>query len=144
MGLKGCRRAGRKGGMNRMDPFSERRREMTLAVEAIRARDPRYDAKAYFLVVEAVERVLSGMAERRHISGAELCSGIRKLAASRFGPMAKIVLNYWGVRSTEDFGVIVFDLVEAGVLLKTDEDRMEDFLGVYDFAEAFESNYFEP
>ena len=57
---------------------------------------------------------------------------------ARFGPLAKDVLNFWGVRATEDFGNIVFNLVEAGLLLKTKEDSLADFIDVYDFDAAFE------
>ena len=113
-------------------------------MESIRGRDQRYRCEAYLLVMEGVESVLAGLPSVRHISGRELCEGIRRCALARFGPMAKEVLNFWGVRSTEDFGNIVFNLVEAGMLLKTDEDRIEDFVGVYDFVETFELDYFKP
>jgi uncharacterized repeat protein (TIGR04138 family) len=129
---------------NRMEHDAERHRHVIDAVEKIRARDLRYGTEAYLLVIEAVESVLRGLSEARHISGQELCEGIRKLAVARFGPMAKEVLNFWGVRTTEDFGVIVFNLVEAGLLLKTDDDRIDDFLEVYDFADAFEHYYLNP
>jgi uncharacterized repeat protein (TIGR04138 family) len=127
-----------------MDNSTELSKEMMLKVEKIRARDRRYSPEAYLLVIDAVESVLVEMSEMRHMSGSELCEGLRKLAVARFGPMAKEVLNFWGVRTTEDFGVIVFNLVEAGLLLKTEEDRIDDFLDVYDFDEVFERNYFKP
>ena len=47
------------------------------------------------------------------------------------------MLNYWGVNQCVDFGHLVFNLVQQGVLGKTDEDRLEDFAGGYDFDEAF-------
>jgi uncharacterized repeat protein (TIGR04138 family) len=121
-----------------IEPRSGTRRR----VEAIRERDRRYDADAYLLVIDAVESVLLEITEVRHISGAELCEGIRKLAIARFGPMAKEVLNFWGVRGTKDLGHIVFNLVDEGLLLKTEDDRIDDFLDVYDFREAFERDYF--
>jgi len=120
-----------------------RKREVKGKVEAIRSRDQRYHVDAYLFVIDAVEWVLITISSRRHISGEELCEGIRKLAIARFGPMAKEVLNFWGVRSTEDFGNIVFNLVDAGLLLTTESDRIDDFVGVYDFGEAFESDYFK-
>jgi uncharacterized repeat protein (TIGR04138 family) len=127
-----------------MDHFTELGREVMLSVERIRAHDRRYSPEAYLLVIDAVESVLREISEVRHISGRELCDGIRTLAVAKFGPMAKEVLNFWGVRSTEDFGNIVFNLVDAGLLLKTEEDRIDDFFGVYDFAEVFELDYFKP
>ncbi len=126
-----------------MDNRLEIRREVRGKIESIRSKDRRYHADAYLLVIDAVETVLIEIAQTRHISGTELCRGLRTLATARFGPMAKEVLNFWGVRSTEDFGNIVFNLVDAGLLLKTEHDRIEDFFDVYDFGDAFERSYFE-
>ena len=49
------------------------------------------------------------------------------------GYLAKHVLNHWGVRSTGDFGEIVFNLIEIGQMRKTPDDRREDFDDVFDF-----------
>lgn len=73
----------------------------------------------------------------RHVSGQELCQGLRDLAIRRYGPLARTVLDHWNVRSTGDFGKVVFALIDVGVLRKTDEDAPEDFADVYDFDEAF-------
>jgi uncharacterized repeat protein (TIGR04138 family) len=126
-----------------MENRLELQKEVRGKIETIRSRDRRYHADAYVFVIDAVESVLLEIARMRHISGTELCNGLRSLAVARFGPMAKEVLNFWGVRSTEDFGNIVFNLVDAGLLLKTEHDRIEDFIGVYDFGEVFERDYFE-
>lgn len=77
--------------------------------------------------------------ESRHVSGQQLCLGLRDYALRQFGSMAGLVLRTWNVRRTEDFGRIVFDMVEAGVLRKTEDDTIEDFANVYDFEEAFAS-----
>ncbi len=126
-----------------MENRLELQKEVRGKIETIRSRDRRYHADAYLFVIDAVEAVLLEIARMRHISGSELCRGMRTLATARFGPMAKEVFNFWGVRSTEEFGNIVFNLVDAGLLLKTEHDRIEDFIDVYDFSEAFEQNYFE-
>lgn len=73
----------------------------------------------------------------RHVSGQDLCQGLRELAIRRYGPLARTVLEHWNVRSTADFGKIVFALIDVGVLRKTDDDAPEDFVNVYDFDEAF-------
>ena len=101
-----------------------------------------YHEDAYTFVLEAVSFTLRDIGEKRHITGRELCEGAQKLARERFGPMAKEVLNFWGVRSTGDIGVIVFRLVDAGELSTTEGDSIDDFLDVYDFNEAFERDYF--
>jgi uncharacterized repeat protein (TIGR04138 family) len=62
-----------------------------------------------------------------------LCEAIRRFALQQFGYMAQSVLNHWGVRSTSDFGAIVFNLIEIGHMRKTAEDRLEDFDDVFDF-----------
>ena len=51
--------------------------------------------------------------------------------------MAITVLAYWGVRSSEDIGNMVFNLVKVGIFGKTDEDTVESFREGYDFADAF-------
>ena len=79
--------------------------------------------------------------ESAHISGNELLDGIRELAQKEFGLLACSVFKSWGVRSTEDFGHIVFDFVERGVMRKTDRDSLSDFFDVYDFEEVFDSQY---
>lgn len=102
----------------------------------------RYHVEAYFFVLDAVAATIQEIGELRHISGRELCEGAQKLAKERFGPMAKEVLNFWGVCDTEDIGRIVFQLVDAGELTTTEGDSIEDFIGVFDFDEAFEKDYF--
>jgi uncharacterized repeat protein (TIGR04138 family) len=51
--------------------------------------------------------------------------------------MARAVLRSWNLTRTEDFGTIVFTLVENGEMSKTDRDTADDFNHVYDFATAF-------
>jgi uncharacterized repeat protein (TIGR04138 family) len=108
---------------------------------ALRARNPRYPEAAYVFVLSALNFVLERLPEPRHITGREMAEGVRDLALDRFGPMARTVLEHWGIDRTSDVGDIVFALVETGVLIKQDEDSPEDFVNVFDFEEAFESHY---
>ena len=73
----------------------------------------------------------------QHVSGRELLEGLRAHALDQFGPLAKTVLESWGVRRCTDFGDIVFNLIEYNIFSKTDNDRREDFADIYDFDEAF-------
>ena len=66
---------------------------------------------------------------------------VRDLALARYGLMARTVLEHWGIHSTDDLGEIVFAMVDCGVLIKREEDRLEDFRGLYDFEEVFERDY---
>lgn len=75
--------------------------------------------------------------EDRHISGQQLCLGLRDLAISRWGLLAPLVLEHWCVRRTYDFGRIVFTMIDAGLMTKTDRDSIDDFQAVFDFDEAF-------
>ncbi len=97
----------------------------------------RYRANAYQFTLDAVHHTVGRLEQIRHVSGAELLDGIRELALARFGPMAKTVFEQWGVGRTEDFGEIVFQLVETGLLGKTEADQPSDFARGYDFDEIF-------
>lgn len=77
----------------------------------------------------------------RHVTGQDLCDGLREVALNEWGRLARAVLRRWNVTSTLDFGRIVFALVDAGLMQKTDEDTLEDFRSVYDFRAAFEVEY---
>lgn len=67
-----------------------------------------------------------------HVSGRELVEGIRSLAVREFGLMAKVVFRLWGIRNTGDFGDIVFNLIEEGLMSKSEDDNRADFQDVYD------------
>ncbi len=75
--------------------------------------------------------------KQTHISGSQLCHGLHKVALQRWGFLAQEVLRRWNVTSTMDFGSIVFAMIEHGWMMKTDHDRLEDFLDVYDFNKMF-------
>lgn len=77
----------------------------------------------------------------RHISGQQLCEGLREYAQAQWGLLARTVLRRWNVTCTFDFGRLVFALIDAGQLQRTDEDSVEDFRDVYDFREAFDRRY---
>ena len=113
------------------------------AVDLIRDRDPRYARDAYLFVREALDFTQKALLKdsrsrpHYHVSPQELLAGIRDYAVAQFGPMAITVLDEWGIRRCEDFGEMVFQMVDIGILRKTDNDRPSDFAGVYDFEEAF-------
>lgn len=110
-------------------------------VDALRESHRRYAREAYGFVVGALgETVRELPAERaadparRHLSGRELLAGVVSLARREFGMMAPMVFREWGVRTGEDVGEIVFELVRAGQLSARPEDTMEDFRGDFDLA----------
>jgi uncharacterized repeat protein (TIGR04138 family) len=110
-------------------------------MDQIRLREQRFDERAYLFVLSSLEHCQGKLTERRHITGPELAHACRELALHRFGVMARLVLEHWGVRSTSDIGDIVFTLVDMGLLISQPQDSRDDFFGVFDFADAFERSY---
>ena len=112
------------------------------ALELIQAKDPRFHRDAYLFLREALDHTQKTIGKDprggvRHVTGQELLGGIREFALGQFGPMALLVLNEWGIHACADFGDIVFNMVEIGLLAKTDRDSRADFQGGYDFEDAF-------
>jgi uncharacterized repeat protein (TIGR04138 family) len=112
------------------------------ALQKIISVDPRYTRQAYAFVREALDYTQKSVSKDsknpiRHVTGQELLAGIRDYGLSQFGPMTFMVFEEWGIHRCEDFGEIVFNLVEGGLLSKTSTDTREDFKGGYDFAKAF-------
>lgn len=119
--------------------------EIALIWDRIHSLDRPYAPEAYAFVQAGLRYTVDRLsreddhAEPRHVSGQELSLGLRQHAIDEYGLLARTVLDSWSVTRTEDFGQIVFDLVEVGLLRKTEEDAMSDFEGVYRFDEAFGS-----
>jgi uncharacterized repeat protein (TIGR04138 family) len=116
------------------------------ALETIHAKDPRYDQDAYLFMREALDFTQKNIGRDnrgrvRHVTGQELVEGIRDYALQQFGPMALTVFEHWGIRNCQDFGEIVFNMVDFGLLAKTDKDNRMDFEGGYDFEEAFRNPF---
>jgi uncharacterized repeat protein (TIGR04138 family) len=76
-----------------------------------------------------------------HVSGQQLCEGLREFALHEWGLLAHTVLKRWNITTTYDFGRIVFALVEYKHMAATEDDTVEDFRNVFDFKTAFDSNY---
>jgi len=114
-------------------------------VSLICKEDPRFDRKAYDFVRLGLDHTVkelrkmdaTRLTRSRHVSGPELLEGLRAYALDQYGPLAKTVLDAWGVRRCTDFGDMVFNLIEYNVFSKTENDRREDFADVYTFDEAF-------
>lgn len=114
-------------------------------VEKITGLDRRYHREAYFFVREGLDftqkQQTKGRMDLRHVSGHELLAGIRDYGLKQYGPMMYTLLEEWGVRSSADFGEIVFNMVDQGLLSKTEKDSREDFKDGLDFFEAFQKPF---
>ncbi|MDQ2824733.1 MAG: hypothetical protein M3R29_04730 [Verrucomicrobiota bacterium] len=112
------------------------------ALDSIVASDARYARDAYVFLRDALDfttkqqKKVKGTTVR-HVAGPELLDGVRNYALKEFGPMVVTVFSYWGIRASEDIGHMVFNLIDAGIFGKTEEDSLEDFKDVYDFQDAF-------
>ncbi len=111
------------------------------ALAGLSRQDLRYAEPAYLFVLGALHGLLGRLETRRHVSGAEVAHAVKELALERYGPLARTVLEHWGIHSTGDMGEIVFALVECGILVKQPEDSREDFEGLFGFEEAFEQGH---
>ena len=115
--------------------------EKTATIRKIVDQDGRYKPGAYYFIFDALDWTITRMQKVRHVTGIELLEGIREYAVNHFGFLARTVLAEWGVNGTGDFGEIVFNLVEAGLLSRTEKDTRADFVDVYDFDEAFQLEF---
>ncbi len=104
-------------------------------------KDPRYPVEAYLFVLEALFCTRKKFKKEKHVSGQELLEGIKDLALNRYGFTAKMVFNHWGIKKTVDLGDIVFNMVNAKLLSKTEEDSLDDFKDVYNFEDVFIKDY---
>jgi uncharacterized repeat protein (TIGR04138 family) len=119
------------------------------AVEKIVTRDARFARAAYYFVRAGLDHTVKNVAAKRktrrpqsttamqHVTGRELLEGLRAFSLEQFGPMSYTLLTRWGLRTSANFGEIVFNLVEAGILGKTESDTKDDFRDVYELRSAF-------
>ena len=111
-------------------------------IDEVLANDGRYAKGAYYFVRGSLDYTLKSLKkdepkdESKHVSGQQLLEGIRTFALEQFGPMALTVFEYWGLNNSKDFGNIVFNLIQVGVLGKNDKDNIADFEDGFDFKAA--------
>ena len=105
----------------------------------VMARDARYKEDAYLFVMSSLSIAVQSLETPRHITGNELLQGIRAEAEQQFGPMAATVFSHWGIKNSLDFGHIVFNMVQEGILSKTDADTLEDFEDPIFFEDLFDA-----
>lgn len=115
----------------------EEKKNFYEAVEEICIKDRRYKSEAYEFLLQALHFTQKRLKRDAHVTGRELLEGVRDFAIEQWGPMAKTVLNHWGISRTLDFGNIVFNMIDQKLLSKTEQDSLEDFRDVYDFDAAF-------
>lgn len=117
--------------------------------DAVRLRARQFPQEAYQFVREGLahtvktvhgklpESPIDPSDDSRHVSGQQLCVGLKDLAVLKYGMLARTVLQHWGIRSTADFGTLVYSLIDRGELRSSPRDSIEDFKDVFDFNDAF-------
>ena len=118
-------------------------------LQRIIKKDSRYSVQSYQFIFEALDftasklgkKYNSSMEEERHVTGQELSEGIKQYALMKFGFMAMIVFGQWGIANSRDFGEIVFNLVDSGLMGKTETDSLDDFKDLYDFYSEFDEKF---
>ncbi len=115
------------------------------AVEHLAVQDPRYHRDAYYFIREALDQAVKlrkrQLGETGHVTGQQISEGAKQVALKQFGPMVPTVLEYWGITRTEDFGELVWNLIDLGVFGKTEHDSRKDFETVFSFQEVFVDPY---
>jgi len=106
-------------------------------LKAVVEKDGRFPLAAYRFMYEGLDYTVKNIGCKRHVTGRELAEGLRNLAIDQFGGLALMVFEGWNIRKTADFGAMVFNLVDAGLMSRSDTDSIEDFADVYDFARSF-------
>jgi len=118
-------------------------------LQKVVSKDLRYSMQSYQFIFEALDytashlgkKYNSSIEEERHVTGQELSEGIKQFAMEKFGYMTRIVLEQWGITKSGDFGEIVFNLVDSGLMGRTETDTLEDFKDLYDFYSEFDEKF---
>lgn len=118
-------------------------------LQEITEKDKRFSIHAYQFIFESLDFTASKLGkkynssreEERHVTGQELSEGIKQYASKKFGFMARIIFEQWGITKSRDFGEIVFNLVESGLMGKTESDSLEDFDNLYDFKVEYDDKF---
>ena len=114
------------------------------AVEDCLRRTRRFTREAYYFIRDSLDhtqrclRKESGDRELSHVTGPQLCDGLRRHAIDQFGPLSRLVLESWGLRTTSDIGAVVYLLIETGAFFRSETDSAADFDDVFEFVDAFD------
>jgi len=111
-------------------------------LEQIAGEDGRFTAPAIRFVYEGLGYTAKNVAtEPKHVSGQTLCEGLKKLAVEKWGRLAMLVLSTWGIRTTRDFGEIVWLMIRNEWMSAQPTDSINDFNDVYDFKTVFKEQF---
>ena len=113
-------------------------------VRLIMEDDDTYPPEAYEFIRQSVsyaQRKKSQHEESNQVSTAELVLEIKNYALKEYGPMAFYLLKKWSIDSTDDFGNIIYNLIEYKIFGEGDHDQRQDFNNAYNFHDVFMKPY---
>ncbi|MDR3228796.1 MAG: hypothetical protein LBT53_05225 [Puniceicoccales bacterium] len=121
------------------------------AVEKIIASDPRFARGAYYFVRTGLDHTVKGMTKstkppkagvpRSHVTARQLLNGLCEFALEQYGPMSLTLFARWGITTTDDIGAIVFNLIEANILGRSNTDSRDDFKNTLDLKSELHSPF---
>ena len=115
---------------------------MKKKLEEIASEDGRFNPRAVKFAYEGLGYTAKKLtAEPSHVTGQTLCEGLRKLALEKWGRLAMLVLNTWGIKTTRDFGEIVYMMIKHKWMSAQPTDSIDDFNNVYDFEKTFKDQF---
>lgn len=115
---------------------------MKKKLEEIVAEDGRFNSQAIRFVYEGLGYTAKKLTtEPAHVSGQILCEGLKKLAIEKWGRLAMLVLNTWDIKTTRDFGEIVYLMIRHEWMSAQPTDSIDDFNNVYDFKTVFKDQF---
>jgi uncharacterized repeat protein (TIGR04138 family) len=106
--------------------------DLQVKTQGILERDERYPIEAYEFVNAAVLHAVRKFnkdvdAGIKHVNAEELLRGLCAYATEQFGPLAWDVLYSWNLRSAQDVGQVVFNMIQEKLLAQGENDSIEDF-----------------
>ncbi len=102
-------------------------KDFAQAVQVVLSRHQRYSPEAYYLLDRAMEFACQEFALEGHLCAEQVYLCYCKLAQMEYGPLAREVLEHWGVRTPSDLGAIVYHLIETQLFKKRDGESQRDF-----------------
>ncbi len=112
------------------------------SLEEVSQQDGRYNPKAVRFVYEGLGYTGRKIVNQPgHVTGQTLCEGLRQLALEKWGRLSLLVLNTWQLKTTRDFGEIVYLLIKHKWMRAQPTDSIDDFNDVYDFKTAFKDRF---
>jgi uncharacterized repeat protein (TIGR04138 family) len=120
--------------------------EFILEVKKITEHDKRFDENAYEFVMESLHFYVrkNKLLPKQHVTAAQLLEGFREYALKSFGPMTRFTLDNWGIHASDDVGHIVYNMIGAGLMARTESDSLDEFRSVFDFDTVFREDYTPP